>query len=254
LLPKITPYLSLQYLLPKITPYISLQYLLPKLNSLPIPSTKLAEGIKFFTAMRMEKEVSRASETASGVQYITCAERLGTGQSAENKRQVPVETGEASGAIPRRANTRPRRGSTQQQETQPVETVSQATLGTTKTGKPRQRIQWRKEMNTFIMRQYCIITKLGTIKIGYRQELHDRFTRECPEMDVSEQRTADQLRAIVAKNLLTKPWLEEIRAQVAETLKETTVKENDQDSEENINTDEETTQPISEKEKKKSKA
>jgi murein L,D-transpeptidase YcbB/YkuD len=37
---------------------------------------------------------------------------------------------------------------------------------------------------------------------------------------------------------------------VAETLKETTVKENDQDSEENINTDEETTQPISENEQR----
>jgi hypothetical protein len=69
-------------------------------------------------------------------------------------------------------------------------------------------------------------------------------------MDVSEQRIADQRRAIVAKNLLTKPWLEEIRAQVAETLRETTVKENDQDSEENINTDEETTQPIGENEQK----
>jgi hypothetical protein len=69
-------------------------------------------------------------------------------------------------------------------------------------------------------------------------------------MDFSKQRLADQRRAIVAKNLLTKPWLEEIRAQVAETLKETTVKENDQDSEENINTDKETTQPISENEQK----
>jgi hypothetical protein len=91
--------------------------------------------------MRMENEVSQASETASGMQYITRTECLGTEQSAENKRQVPVETGEASGAIPRRATARPRRGSTQQQETQPVETVSQAMLGTTKTGKPRQRIQ-----------------------------------------------------------------------------------------------------------------
>jgi hypothetical protein len=100
--------------------------------------------------MRLEKEVSRASETASGMQYITRAECLGTGQSAENKRQVPVETGEASGAIPRRATTGPRRGSAQQQETQPVETVSQAMLGTTNTGKPRQRIQWSKAMNTFI--------------------------------------------------------------------------------------------------------
>jgi hypothetical protein len=123
-------------------------------------------------------------------------------------------------------------------------------LGTTKTGKPRQRIQWSKEMNTFIMRQYYIITKLETIRIGYRQELHDKFTRQYPEMDVSEQRIADQQRPIVTKNLLTKPWLEEIRAQVAETLKETTVKENDRDSDENINTDEETTQPISENEQK----
>jgi hypothetical protein len=200
--------------------------------------------------MRMEKEVSQASETASGMRYITRAECLGTGQSAENKRQVPVETGEASGAIPYRTTTRPRRGSTQQQETQPVQTVSQAMLGTTKTGKPHQRIQWSKEMNTFVMRQYYIITKLETIKIGYRQELHDKFTRQYPEMDISEQRIADQRRAIVTKNLLTKPWLEEIRAQVAEPLKETTVKENDQDSEENINTDEETAKPLSENEQK----
>jgi hypothetical protein len=106
----------------------------------------------------MEKELSRASETALGMQYITHAECLGTGQSAENRRQVFVETGEASGAIPCRATTSPRCGSTQQQETQPVETVSQAMLGTTKTGKPRQHIQWSKEMNKFIMRQYYIIT------------------------------------------------------------------------------------------------
>jgi hypothetical protein len=137
--------------------------------------------------MRMEKEVSRALETASGMKYITCTECLGTGQSAENKRQVPVETGEASGAILHRDTTRPRCGSTQQQETQPVETVSQAMLGTTKTGKPYQHLQWSKEMNTFIVRQYYIITKLETIEIGYRQELHYKFTRQYPEMDVGEQ-------------------------------------------------------------------
>jgi hypothetical protein len=37
---------------------------------------------------------------------------------------------------------------------------------------------------------------------------------------------------------------------VAETLKETAVKENDQDFEENINTDKETTQPITKNEQK----
>jgi hypothetical protein len=89
----------------------------------------------------MEKAVSRVSGTDSGMQHITRSGCLGTGHSAENERRYPVVIGGASGTIPRTATTRPCHGSTQQQETQPVETVSQATLGTTKTGKPRQRIQ-----------------------------------------------------------------------------------------------------------------
>jgi hypothetical protein len=116
----------------------------------------------------MDNKLNRASGTASGMQHITHAGYFGTGQSAENEQQFPVVIGEASGAIPRTATTRLCRGSTQQQETQPVETVSQAMLGTTKTGKPRQRVQSSKEMNMFIMCQYYIITRLETIKIGYR--------------------------------------------------------------------------------------
>jgi hypothetical protein len=69
------------------------------------------------------------------------------------------------------------------------------------------------------------------MKIGYRQELQDRFTRQYPEMEISEQQIADQFRAIVTKGLLSRPWLEEIRAQVAETFKET-----------NVNTEKEITQ------------
>jgi len=57
--------------------------------------------------------------------------------------------GGASGAIPRTATTRPSRGSTQQQVTQPVEAVSQTLLGTTKTGKPHQRIQWRRNEDVY---------------------------------------------------------------------------------------------------------
>ena len=74
--------------------------------------------------MIMENEVNRASETASGMQHIARFDCLGTGQSAENEWQVPVEIGAASDTVPRMATTRPCRGSTQQQETQPVETVS----------------------------------------------------------------------------------------------------------------------------------
>ena len=58
-------------------------------------------------------------------------------------------------------------------------------------------------------------------------------------MEFSEQRIADQRRAIVTKGLLSKPWLEEIRAQVAVTFKET-----------NGNAEGETAQPTDEKEQR----
>ena len=57
--------------------------------------------------MIMENEFNRASETASGMQCITRAGCLGTGQSAENELQFPMEIGGASGAVPRTATTRP---------------------------------------------------------------------------------------------------------------------------------------------------
>jgi len=88
----------------------------------------------------MDSKVNRASGTASGMQQNTCAGFLGTGQSVEYERQSPVVIGGTSGAIPRMATTRSSRWSVRQQATQPVEAISQAMLGTTKTGKPRQRI------------------------------------------------------------------------------------------------------------------
>jgi hypothetical protein len=56
-------------------------------------------------------------------------------------------------------------------------------------------------------------------------------------MEISEQQIADQRRAIVTKGLLSTPWLELIRAQVAETSKVT-----------NLNTEEGITQPFDENE------
>jgi hypothetical protein len=92
----------------------------------------------------------------------------------------------SSGAIRCASTTKLCHGSTQQQETQPVETISEARLGTTKTGKPLRRMQWNEEINKFIMRQYYIITKLKTIKIEYRQELHDRFMGQYSENKYQE--------------------------------------------------------------------
>jgi hypothetical protein len=81
--------------------------------------------------------------------------------------------------------------------------------------------------------------QIRNCKIGYRRELHKRFTGQHPEMDISEQRIADQRRAIVTKGLISKPWLEKIKVQVAETFK---VK--------NLNREEDTTQLIDENEQK----
>jgi len=58
-------------------------------------------------------------------------------------------------------------------------------------------------------------------------------------MQISEQRIADQRRAIVTKGLKPKPCLEEIRAEVVENF-----------IERNLNTEEETTQPTDENEQK----
>jgi len=95
--------------------------------------------------------------------------------------------------------------------------------------------KWTRLLCASIIRG--IITKLEIIKIGYRGELHDRFARQYPEMEISEQWIADQRRTIVTKGLLSNPWLEESRAQVAENFKEA-----------NVNAEEGTTQPTDEKE------
>ena len=58
-------------------------------------------------------------------------------------------------------------------------------------------------------------------------------------MEISEQRIADQRRAIVTRGLKPKPCLERIRAKVAEIFME-----------KNVNTEEETTQTTDENEQK----
>ncbi|CAB3232935.1 unnamed protein product [Arctia plantaginis] len=88
----------------------------------------------------------------------------------------------------------------------------------TKSGKPRVRMRWSKEVNLFIMRTYYQITKLETDMTTYRKQLHELFTRHYPDINVTEQRIADQRRTIVRNKLLTEETLhilkEEIRMQL----------------------------------------
>ncbi|XP_045492418.1 uncharacterized protein LOC123691877 [Colias croceus] len=84
----------------------------------------------------------------------------------------------------------------------------------TKAGKPRVRMRWSKDVNIFIMRTYYYITKLETDFTIYRKQLHELFTQEYPEINVSEQRISDQRRTIVRNKLLDQETLNRLKEEV----------------------------------------
>lgn len=100
----------------------------------------------------------------------------------------------------------------------PAESVSSDVRPTTKAGAPRRRLEWTTDMNMFIMRQYYKITNLETNRSAYRGELHAAFCRQYPNMNVTEQRVADQRRTVITNKLLSEPTLAAIRAEVAQLL------------------------------------
>lgn len=97
-----------------------------------------------------------------------------------------------------------------------VSTASQPL--TTKAGKPRQRMKWTSLMNETILRVYYQVTNLGQITVGYRQQLHAEFCKVYPELQVTEQRIADQYRTILRNNLIPEGRRNEIMQQVEEEI------------------------------------
>jgi len=109
--------------------------------------------------INMEQRKNDASETASGLQYITHAGCLRAGHLVTNESHVLVATGGASGTNLCTATTRCTE-STQQSVTQPDGRVyAVLPQQTTTMGKPHQRIKWDDEMNTFIIRSYYTLTR-----------------------------------------------------------------------------------------------
>ncbi|XP_050679442.1 uncharacterized protein LOC126975555 [Leptidea sinapis] len=91
-------------------------------------------------------------------------------------------------------------------------------LASTKAGKPRVRMKWSKEMNLFIMRTYYYITKLETDLTTYRKQLHELFLQKYPDLNVTEQRIADQRRVIVKNKLLNQETLNQIKEEIKSQL------------------------------------
>lgn len=89
---------------------------------------------------------------------------------------------------------------------------------TTKAGKARIRMKWSNDVNMFIMRTYYAITALESDTKAYRDTLHKLFNQQYPDVSISQQRIADQRRAIVKNNLLPTATLEAIKQEVAQSL------------------------------------
>lgn len=99
-----------------------------------------------------------------------------------------------------------------------AESVSQVMPETTKAGKVRQRMKWTSEINEYIMRCYYRITNLESDATSYRQQLYLDFQQKFPNINVTEQRIADQRRVIVRNNLIPGAILERIKQEVALSL------------------------------------
>ncbi|KAL0271977.1 UNVERIFIED_CONTAM: hypothetical protein PYX00_005123 [Menopon gallinae] len=90
-----------------------------------------------------------------------------------------------------------------------------AGLGTTKAGKPRQRIKWTVEMNQLIIRSYFTHSVSETVNSTYRRKIHADFIARFPHLFVSEQRVADQKRVILQNKLLPDSEIEKIKMEVS---------------------------------------
>lgn len=89
---------------------------------------------------------------------------------------------------------------------------------TTKAGKIRQRMKWNAEVNKYIIRCYFKATNLETDFTTYRSIMYQYFKEKYPHINVTEQRIADQRRAIFKKQLLPANAIDVIKVQVEQEL------------------------------------
>lgn len=94
----------------------------------------------------------------------------------------------------------------------------------------------------FIMRTYYNITRLETDTTAFRKRLHEAFIRQYPDIPVTEQRIADQKRAIIQKQVLSQEILQQLQDEVRKSLNK---EESTEDTEPTENNDHEkqTSQP-----------
>lgn len=99
--------------------------------------------------------------------------------------------------------------------TQNITITSNATP-LSQTTNPPQRMRWSNVVNETITRAYYRITELETNKSGYRSSLYRAVVAKHPELShVSEQRIADQRRAIINNKLINTNRIQQIRDEIS---------------------------------------
>ncbi|XP_075971947.1 uncharacterized protein LOC142973811 [Anticarsia gemmatalis] len=109
----------------------------------------------------------------------------------------------------------------QQKITSQHPTPTQLSISQTQnpTNSNQSRMRWTNEQNEAIIRTYYRITNLGTNETAYRKLLHNEFINQFPSLaHLSEQRIADQRRAIVNNKYITNNRLNIIKQDVAKEL------------------------------------
>ncbi|KAF9810994.1 hypothetical protein SFRURICE_000062, partial [Spodoptera frugiperda] len=85
--------------------------------------------------------------------------------------------------------------------------------------KTQSRMRWTNEQNEGIMRSYYRVTDLGRNETVYRKRMYDDFISNFPSLaHLTEQRVADQRRAIINNKYISSDKLNSLKAQVAEEL------------------------------------
>jgi hypothetical protein len=82
-----------------------------------------------------------------------------------------------------------------------------------------KRMKWSSDLNKFIMSSYYKCTQLETDCTLWRKKVYQMFVEKYPNLDVTEQRVADQKRAIERNSLLAKGIIDGIKAEVERELK-----------------------------------
>jgi len=139
---------------------------------------------------------------------------LGRGTRSKSLRQSPPRASGERSADPGGTST----AEAQHDQRPPSFVASSVMQSTTKAGKPRQRMKWSTEVNKEVMRSYYTVTKLETDLVSYRSKLYEHFRNKFPDIDVTEQRVADQRRTIVVRSLIPPATLEKLKQEIAESL------------------------------------